>query len=213
MKELLESFCESNDHQIELSQPFWDGIFVYATNRNAVIRIVDDDNVFGFPKVKKGSWVHRRLVEFFKELLNAPKVFEVDFDKLREEDHMIPAVKVITKECSKCEGSGVYDCEECGTELACDLCDGDGDIEKEVPADGLMVDKEAVLIYGKSHFRLELLLLAKKVAQNIGVEKVNVYALTNESPHMFDFGDKVKVLLMPARPLIEDEKYDPHKYC
>lgn len=36
-------------------------------------------------------------------------------------------------ECPKCSGSGLMDCEECGTpeSVTCDNCDGEGEVEDE----------------------------------------------------------------------------------
>lgn len=118
--EQLQPFCSNDPHRFMLHAPFTRGEWTYATNGKIAIRV---PKIEGVPEGEVGAEkvfpVSPRGVECLvpSDLPEDTKLECTDCKGLGR-----------TLKCSKCNGSGVFECDECGHVADCKICNGVGSI-------------------------------------------------------------------------------------
>jgi len=127
----------------------------------------------------------------------------VDVQQLRAFLDSIPQVEGMEaeeEECSKCDGSGEVECEECGNESTCKECNGTGIIETKTKQTGTMVADETAIIelFGVTFFERIVRKLVE-AADGLGCETVFMTSAPAVMNAMrFSVGEAV-FCMMPCR--------------
>lgn len=120
--EILNSFCSSSDHRIDLSKPFLNGEYVFATDTYSAIR-VKSWYITGHLETIENSLI-KKLHSCFLEAGKTPKEvptlqWQVLLDDMKTANEWKDG-----KPCEECDGEGITYCEHCESESDCKTCNG-----------------------------------------------------------------------------------------
>ena len=198
-KEILQSFCSTNDMRLPLQKPNLLEGFIYATDGHILIRvpaIQAEGTVENNPDYPNAEKVIQGIIDNCYIEFDFSKKFDCEFEPLYE--------KVLKKEeCEQCDGDGNCTCDECGTQHECGECDGTGEIETYINTDkviGETTKPGTVFQFKEAYFNPELILRVQKHFP----EKGTIVHIGKTEAMKILFGE-VLILVMPVN-------YDPeHK--
>jgi hypothetical protein len=197
-KELLLSVCDSEDFYEFTKAPFKAGSRNVATDRKIIISVpAYDDSLPDFSE---------RIKMFYPFERNCNIIYSVaEIKKSLAEIPQVEAMEKKITECDACSGTGrvTYEFEHgrntYDLESDCPVCEGEGEIETEVPFPGkTMPDPEYYVKINKHKFAQFYVQKLVEIAENEGTENINlVFAPLRQHGHGFIIGS-VEVLLMPV---------------
>lgn len=194
-EEILNLFTTTETSRYTLSIPFYFDEWAVATDGH-VAAIVDRSLVPELPEYK-GTPPNIKLImpTSIAPGINIPTSVLVNEDAEKAQaDYQIARANYEEKECPKCEGTGVCECD-CGDEHDCPKCDGEGFLGEAEPKKPI---EHFFSLHGRA-FAYKPLAKVRRAAEALGVAEIE---FSNGGPNnvaVFRF-DALTVLAMPARP-------------
>jgi len=200
---ILPFFVAADDLRPAMCQIHGDANgFVYATDAHVLIKVPAQDCMLKYEPVDKYPNVEAMFLKY--DFSNSATF------KTSSAVEILAAYKWMrpldSDQCTKCEGTGVIECEHCGEEHDCKDCHGKGDITKGIANLSLLSTEDyyqVVKIAGKM-FKADFIHILTICAMALNVDKITV--LYNENlydPHIFEVGD-ARILIMPRTESEDD---------
>ncbi len=118
----------------------------------------------------------------------------------------IEKMDLVSEKCDECDGSGYTNCGECGQEIECPDCKGEGEVEKDLKPTGIFIfDHTTSIAIDETVFNAGYISDVVAVSEIIGIDSLN--RKTPPTPHignLFEINNEVSILVMPMRVDVTD---------
>ncbi len=209
-QELLNEFCSTDEHRIQIQKPFFDGIDICATDARFLLRVKPDAcglhlPVSGPKRIEITQPCNKTLsVEALIESFN-----HVDCEE--EEILVSPAIP-----CDECYGTGSVEYEYQDKafhtfyqECDCPVCKGSGDkVNAVYSKTGKMIPKqlEPIAINNVAFCAYRLFCFVD-ICRQLNVSEVKITNPREAEPCLFHINDECEFILMPITCIGGDAKY------